>query len=185
MKKTLLILLRVLLLIGSIAVLITAFSRSVHVANIRDRYIKDVVVVIATNHIGETYNNHYKYIYDDTEYDKMIPDQTHKNVGTTEIIWVNPSDPDDFIFDSELERQDNGAILFKTAIAGVVLFIFSFILVKPDKDSQKPQNPVVSDNKTASPSTDLGISQSEETKDIPEELKALWKSSESDSKSNT
>lgn len=182
MKKTLLILLRVLLLIGSIAVLITAFSRSVHVVNIRDRYIKDVVVVVAINHIGETYNNHYKYIYDDTEYDKMIPNQTHKDVGTTEIIWVNPSDPNDFIFDSELERQDNGAILFKTAVVGVVLFIFSFILVKPDKDSQ---NPVVSDSKTASPFTDLGISQSEETKDIPEELKALWKSSESDSKSNT
>ena len=176
MKKTLLILFRVLLLIGSIAVLITAFSRSVHVVNVRDRYIKDVVVVVNTNHIGSSYNNYYKYIYNDTEYDKMIPDQTHKDIGTTEIIWVNPSNPNDFIFDSELERQDNGSFLLKIALFGVILFIFSFILIKPDKktakavsDSELSKNPVILD----------------ETEDVPEEIKVLWKDKESDSKPKT
>ena len=140
MKKKLLTIFRVLLILIGIVTIIIAFVKSTRVYDIKHSYKENLGVVINFTHTPtQGYLTHYKYIYAGEEYDKELYQQEAPTIGQTESIWVNPKDPNDFIFNKVLEKQDTGNKFLKVSVLCIVIFILSFSFNK-DKQIEKPKD---------------------------------------------
>lgn len=101
---------------------------SSRVKDVKDTYTKNVFVVTDYKHYKDGYAVNYKYMIGTTVYDKYLEETEQPTIGDTKVVYMNPKNKDEVIFESEL--KDDGLRFFKAGVALLVLgVIFIYVMI--------------------------------------------------------